>query len=50
MDEPWPVLTLSQRLAFERTGSRRAFEEPYFDRRRPLTILALAQAVAPEQR
>src|SRR5690625_2997168 len=31
--EPWPVLTLTQRLAFERTGSRRAFEAPYFDRR-----------------
>lgn len=48
--EPWPVLTLSQRLAFERTGSRRVFEAPYFDRRRRLIILALAHAVDPDPR
>src|SRR5699024_6174727 len=48
--QPWPVLTLSQRLAFERTGSRRAFEAPYFDRRRCLTILTLAAAADPHPR
>ena len=48
--QPWPVLTLSQRLAFERTGSRRAFEGPYFDRRRRLVIVALAQAADPDPR
>jgi len=48
--QPWPVLTLSQRLAFERTGSRRAFEAPYFDRRRRLTILTLAATADPHPR
>src|SRR5690625_1741614 len=48
--EPWPVLTLSRRVAFERTGARRAFEAPYFDRRRRLVILALAQAADPDPR
>ncbi len=48
--QPWPVLTLTQRLAFERTGSRRAFEAPYFDRRRRLVILALAATADPAPR
>ncbi|WP_163543606.1 heparinase II/III family protein [Occultella kanbiaonis] len=48
-DRPWPAPTYSQRLAFTRSGSRRAFEEPYFDRRRRLTALALALAAEPDR-
>jgi hypothetical protein len=48
-DRPWPVPTYSQRLDFIRSGSRRAFEEPYFDRRRRLIALALGVAADPDR-
>ena len=34
--KPWPVLTAGNYIAFTASGSRQAFEKPYFDRRRKL--------------
>ena len=48
--DPWPAVTLSQRLDFARIGSRRVFEAPYFERRKRLAAAALAHAASPEQR
>ena len=47
LSSPWPVLSLSQRLEFTRSGSRERFETPYFSRRRRLVSIALALAMAP---
>ncbi|UFU08214.1 heparinase II/III family protein [Ruania halotolerans] len=47
--QPWPELTVSARLEFSRSGSRRAFEAPYFARRRRLVLLALALALGEER-
>ncbi|MFD5224163.1 hypothetical protein ACFWHT_00940 [Microbacterium sp. NPDC058342] len=44
---PAPELTEEQWLAFHRDGERRPYETPYFERRRRLTLAALAAALAP---
>lgn len=45
--DPWPTLSLSQRLEFFQSGSRERFETPYFVRRRRLVAMALALALQP---
>lgn len=45
LDTPYPMLTASQFLAFVRSGSRTAFEAPYFLRRRLLLTAALAECL-----
>ena len=35
-DTPYPILTASQFMAFVKSGSRKAYEDPYFLRRRKL--------------
>ncbi|SEE11407.1 heparinase II/III family protein [Ruania alba] len=47
--QPWPPLTVSARLELSRSGSRRAFEAPYFARRRRLMMSALALALGDEE-
>ncbi len=42
----YPMITATQFLAFSRSGSRMAYETPYFDRRRKLIGAALAECVA----
>lgn len=42
----YPMLTATQFLAFSRTGSRLAYETPYFERRVKLMGAALAECVA----
>jgi len=44
--DPYPILTASQFLAFVRDGSRKAYETPYFARRRKLISLALGCCVS----
>ena len=39
--EPYPLLTATQYMAFARSGDRAAFEAPYFRRRRKLCAAAL---------
>ena len=39
--KPYPLLTAGMYAAFVRTGSRKACETPYFDRRRKLCVSAL---------
>ena len=46
--EPYPMLTAAQFMAFVIDGSRRAFEEPYFERRRKLIASALHCCVTGE--
>ncbi|MBQ2947742.1 MAG: heparinase II/III family protein [Clostridia bacterium] len=41
----YPMLTATQFLAFSRNGSRMAYEEPYFERRRKLIGAVLAECV-----
>ena len=40
-DQPYALLTAGQYMAFVRDGSRRAFEDPYFQRRRKLCAALL---------
>lgn len=40
-DVPYPMCTASQFMAFAKTGSRAAYEEPYFLRRRKLVVSVL---------
>ena len=40
-DVPYPMCTASQFMAFAKTGSRAAYEEPYFLRRRKLVMSVL---------
>ena len=40
-DIPYPMLTASQFMAFVKTGSRKAYEDPYFLRRRKLIASVL---------
>ncbi|MGN0990455.1 MAG: heparinase II/III family protein [Candidatus Ventricola sp.] len=42
----YPMLTATQFLAFSRSGSRAAYETPYFERRHKLIGAALAECVA----
>lgn len=46
----YPQLTAGQYMAYCRTGERRVFEKPYFDRRRLLFGAALAECVEGEGR
>ncbi|WP_243228908.1 heparinase II/III family protein [Microbacterium sp. CIAB417] len=46
-DEPVPTLDSGRWLAFHRRGERTPYETPYFERRRRLTLAALAAALAP---
>ena len=45
LDAPWPLLTARAYRAFSQTGNRIDYETAYFDRRRRLNALALAEAV-----
>ncbi len=47
VDEGYPMLTATQFLAFVRTGSRKAYEDPYFIRRKNLIGAVLAECVQP---
>ncbi len=42
----YPMITATQFLAFSRSGSREAYETPYFERRRKLIGAALAECVS----
>ncbi len=44
-DTPYPMLTATQFLAYVRSGSRTAFEAPYFARRRMLLTAVLAECL-----
>lgn len=44
-EEPYPMCTASRFLAFARTGSRQAYEEPYFFRRRKLAAAVLYECL-----
>jgi len=44
-DEPYPMLTTAQFMAFVTTGSRKAYENPYFLRRRKLIASVLHMCV-----
>jgi len=44
-DAPYTMLTATQFLAYVRSGSRMAFEKPYFARRRMLLTAALAECL-----
>ena len=44
-DIPYPMLTATQFMAFVRSGSRVAWEKPYFDRRRKLAAMTAAYCV-----
>ena len=46
--EPWPVRTAGGFLAFSRSGSRRADEDPYFTRRRKLCAALMEVCAFPE--
>lgn len=46
--KPYPMLTATQFMAFVRDGSRKAFEDPYFERRRKLIAAALHCCVTGE--
>ena len=43
LGEPWPVIPATAHMAFWRNGDRKVFERPYFDRRRRLATLVLAE-------
>ncbi len=43
--QPYPLLTATQFLAFTRDGSRKVFEDPYFFRRKKLIAAALHQCL-----
>ena len=43
LDKTYPVLDLSKYLMFRRMGDRKVFETPYFERRRDMMVLALAE-------
>ncbi len=45
LDTPYPMLTAGQFLAYVRSGSRTAFEAPYFLRRRLLLTAGLAECL-----
>ena len=45
LDTPYPMLTATQFLEFTRSGSRTAFETPYFTRRRMLLTFVLAECL-----
>ncbi len=45
---PYPMLTATAFMAFVRNGSRKAYEDPYFLRRRTLIGAALGYCVRPE--
>ncbi len=44
-DLPYPMLTASQFMAFVKTGSRKAYEDPYFLRRRKLIASVMHMCV-----
>jgi len=44
-DTPYPLLTASQFMAFVKTGSRKAYEDPYFLRRRKLIASVMHMCV-----
>lgn len=44
---PWPTLSLSDFIAFNRTGDRAAYEKNYFDRRKRLAITGAAWLLDP---
>lgn len=48
MDKDIPQLKFSDELEFLKTGDRRRFEKPYFDRRRQLSIYAIMALIYPE--
>lgn len=50
MDKCYPALELSGYLMFRRDGNRNKFETPYFERRRDLMTLVLAEYVEREGR
>ena len=50
LKEPWPVLRASVYLDFYRNGNRRRYEKPYFERRRRLSALMLAELIENEGR
>lgn len=47
-DTPYPLLTASQFMAFVKTGSRKAYEDPYFLRRRKLIASVMHMCVTGE--
>ena len=47
-EKPWPVRTATGFLAFVRTGSRKADEDPYFSRRRKLCWAVLRCCAEPD--
>lgn len=48
-DTPYPLLTASQFMAFVKTGSRKAYEDPYFLRRRKLIASVMHMCVTGDQ-
>jgi len=46
--QPYPMLTAAQFMAFVRNGSRKAFEDPYFERRRKLIAATMHCCVTGE--
>ncbi|MDO5435644.1 MAG: heparinase II/III family protein [Clostridia bacterium] len=44
--KPYPMLTAGEYLAYTKTGSRQAFEKPYFDRRRKLCASLIGACVS----
>ena len=48
-DTPYPLLTASQFMAFVKTGSRKAYEDPYFLRRRKLIASVMHMCVTGTQ-
>lgn len=50
LDRPWPTLTATAYRAFTLTGDRAGYEADYFERRRRLNALALAEAIKAEGR
>lgn len=47
-EAPYPLCAASRFLAFTRTGSRAAYEEPYFFRRRKLIAAVLRECLTPD--
>jgi len=50
VDTPWPQLLESDYLAYKKSGDRRSYEVPYFERRDRLGIAAIAFALTGEER
>lgn len=48
-DTPYPLLTASQFMAFVKTGSRKAYEDPYFLRRRKLIASVMHMCITGTQ-